>query len=131
MNLTNNIPVTRPFLDIKSDFMANIQRVLFSQHLTNYGNLYIELKKVLSERAKTHHCYVSNGTISLQLLLKLLGSNGEIITTPFSYVATTNAILWEETTGTYRVAELRILALQIEACDLCRNGSFVPIATKA
>lgn len=43
----------------------------------------------------------ANGTISLQIAIKLLGNNGEIITTPFSYVATTASIAWENCTPVF------------------------------
>ena len=43
----------------------------------------------------------NNGTIPIQIALKILGNQGEIITTPFSYVATTSAILWEYCTPVF------------------------------
>ena len=44
---------------------------------------------------------INNGTIPLQIALKLLGGGGEIITTPFSYVATTSIIVWEGCTPVF------------------------------
>lgn len=90
-----HIYVSRPFLP-KLDEISNRIAIIFQNNkLTNHGPLYLELNEVLVSRAQLEHSYVSNGTISLQLLLKALGCKGEVITTPFSYVATTNAILWE------------------------------------
>lgn len=90
-----NISVTRPFLPPESEVEGLIRGVFRRNHLTNHGPLNMELNQLLESRVSLHHAYVSNGTISLQLLLKSLGCSGEIVTTPFSYVATTNAILWE------------------------------------
>lgn len=89
------ITVTKPFLPDKNLFFELQSEVFENRSLTNMGPLYSRLQLKLAERAGVYHRYVSNGTISLQLLLKQLGAKGEIITTPFSYIATTNAILWE------------------------------------
>jgi dTDP-4-amino-4,6-dideoxygalactose transaminase len=89
------INVTSPFQPPKHDLLAKIEQIYQKRHYTNHGPLYTELNQLLESRSSLHHAYVSNGTISLQLLLKSLGCSGEIVTTPFSYVATTNAILWE------------------------------------
>jgi dTDP-4-amino-4,6-dideoxygalactose transaminase len=58
--------------------------------------LSLELEKKIKEYLGVFNITITNnGTIPLQIALKLLGNNGEIITTPFSYVATTAAIIWE------------------------------------
>lgn len=75
--------------------LAKLEQIFQKRQYTNHGPLYTELNQLLESRSSLHHAYVSNGTISLQLLLKSLGCSGEVVTTPFSYVATTNAILWE------------------------------------
>ena len=90
-----HIYVSRPFLPKLDQISNRIANIFQNNQLTNHGPLYQELNEALATRAELQHCYVSNGTISLQLLLKALGCRGEVITTPFSYVATTNAILWE------------------------------------
>ncbi len=64
--------------------------------LTNNGPLVNELELKLKEYLRVPHIlFLSNGTIALQIAIKALGLKGEIITTPFSYVATTSSILWE------------------------------------
>ncbi|MFN5794124.1 MAG: DegT/DnrJ/EryC1/StrS family aminotransferase, partial [Bacteroidota bacterium] len=56
----------------------------------------IELELKLKEYLQIENMiFMNNGTIPIQIALKILGNNGEIITTPFSYVATTSSILWE------------------------------------
>ena len=93
--MLKKINVTSPFQPPKHDLLAKIEQIYQKRQYTNYGPLYTELNQLLESRSSLHHAYVSNGTISLQLLLKSLGCSGEVVTTPFSYVATTNAILWE------------------------------------
>ena len=90
------IPVTKTFLPPIEEYQAQLKRIWSSQWLTNRGPLTIELEEKLKSHLKTDHILITNnGTIPLQIALKLLGNQGEIITTPFSYVATTSAIVWE------------------------------------
>jgi dTDP-4-amino-4,6-dideoxygalactose transaminase len=58
----------------------------------------LRLKKYIDNLSVSNIIIMNNGTIPLQIALKLLGKGGEIITTPFSYVATTAAIVWENCT---------------------------------
>lgn len=90
------IPVTKPFLPPREEYQALIDKVWNRNWLTNDGPLVQQLEKELEEYLDvTHLSYVSNGTIALQIAIKALGLRGEIITTPFSYVATTSSIVWE------------------------------------
>jgi dTDP-4-amino-4,6-dideoxygalactose transaminase len=81
--------------------MAQVQRAYDNQWLTNRGELVQELEQKLTDYLELKESKIlcmNNGTIPLQIALKLLGNGGEIITTPFSYVATTAAIVWENCT---------------------------------
>jgi dTDP-4-amino-4,6-dideoxygalactose transaminase len=90
------IPVTRTFLPPIEEYTHWIQKAYDKQWLTNRGALVVELEEKLKNYLSVNHILITNnGTIPLQMALKLLGNGGEIITTPFSYVATTAAILWE------------------------------------
>lgn len=98
------IPVTRSFLPPIEEYMAQVQRAYKNQWLTNRGELVKELEQKLTdylELKESQILIMSNGTIPLQIALKLLGKGGEIITTPFSYVATTSAIVWENCTPVF------------------------------
>lgn len=91
------IPVTKSFLPPIEEYTAQVQRAYNNAWLTNRGDLVRELEEKLSsflELQESKILITSNGTIPLQIALKLLGNGGEIITTPFSYVATTAAIVW-------------------------------------
>jgi dTDP-4-amino-4,6-dideoxygalactose transaminase len=65
-------------------------------HVTNNGPLAQELERSLLPYHGTRHVlFAGNGTITLQIALRALGITGEVVTTPFSYVASTTSILWE------------------------------------
>lgn len=90
------IPVTKAFLPKIETYTKEIQRAWNNQWLTNRGELVLELEEKLKKRLSLEKIIITNnGTIPIQIALKILGNNGEIITTPFSYVATTSAIIWE------------------------------------
>lgn len=90
------IPVTKTFLPPLEEYNKYLKRAWDKQWLTNRGELVLELEQKLKEYLKISNIIATNnGTLPLQIALKLLGNQGEIITTPFSYVATSAAIVWE------------------------------------
>ena len=90
------IPVTKPFLPPLGEYHAYLSGIYERNWLTNNGPLVNELELQLKRYLKVPYLlYVSNGTIAIQLAIKALGLKGNIITTPFSYVATTSSIVWE------------------------------------
>ncbi len=96
------IPVTRSFLPPIEEYMFQVQRAYDKKWLTNRGELVLDLEAKLKDYLKIDNILITNnGTIPIQIALKLLGGKGEIITTPFSYVATTSAIVWESCTPVF------------------------------
>ncbi|RZK63474.1 MAG: DegT/DnrJ/EryC1/StrS family aminotransferase, partial [Pedobacter sp.] len=96
------IPVTKPFLPSQENFQSYVNSIWERQWLTNNGPLVNDLELKLKEYLEIDHLlYVSNGTVALQIAIKALQLEGEIITTPFSFVATTNSILWQGCTPVY------------------------------
>lgn len=90
------IPVTKPFLPPIEEYQQYLSDIWERNWLTNHGPLVNDLELKLKEYLNIDHLlYVSNGTIALQIAIKALNLSGEIITTPFSYVATSSAITWE------------------------------------
>lgn len=90
------IPVTKPFLPPKEEYVKYLDGIWERNWLTNNGPLVNELELQLKQYLKINHMlYLGNGTIALQIAMKALELKGEIITTPFSYVATTSSIVWE------------------------------------
>lgn len=92
--------VTKPFIPNKNKFLDRVSKVLDRGILTNQGPEVQELERHLKEYLHNENVhYLSNGTIALQFALRALDvADGEVITTPFTYVATTSAILWERCT---------------------------------
>lgn len=90
------IPVTKPFLPPIQEYNYYLDGIWQRNWLTNNGPLVNELELRLKEYLGLDHLlFLSNGTIALQIAIKALNLSGEIITTPFSYVATTSSIVWE------------------------------------
>ncbi|MCD0486904.1 DegT/DnrJ/EryC1/StrS family aminotransferase [Pedobacter sp. MC2016-14] len=90
------IPVTKPFLPPQEEYEAYLKGIWKRQWLTNMGPLANELELQLKNHLQIDHLlFVTNGTVALQIAIKALELTGEIITTPFSFVATTSSIAWE------------------------------------
>ena len=90
------IPVTEPFLPPLEEYQERISQIWKRNWLTNDGPLVNELELELKRYLGLEHVlFVSDGTIALQFAIQALGVEGEVITTPFSYVATTSSIVWE------------------------------------
>lgn len=96
------INVTKTFLPPQEEYNKLLKRAWEAQWLTNRGELVLELEQKLKEYLNISNIIVTNnGTVPLQIAVKLLGNQGEIITTPFSYVATSAAIVWENCTPVF------------------------------
>src|SRR5690554_1037346 len=90
------IPITKPFLPPKEEYEKYLKDIWERNWLTNNGPLTQELEKKVKAHLKVKELlFVTNGTIALQMAIKALNLTGEIITTPFSFVATTSSIVWE------------------------------------
>lgn len=113
------IPVTRPFLPPEQIYQSFLHGIWQRQWLTNMGPLASQLEMELKSFLKLKHLlFVTNGTVALQMAIKALDLKGEIITTPFSFVATTSSIVWEGCTPVFvdiDAESLNIDADQIEA----------------
>lgn len=96
------IPVTKPFVPPLEQYMKYLEGIWDRKWLTNNGPLLKELEIRLCKYLKTKHTVVTNnGTIAIQLSLKALGITKEVITTPYSYVATTSSLVWEGCTPVF------------------------------
>ncbi|ANQ48428.1 DegT/DnrJ/EryC1/StrS family aminotransferase [Flammeovirga sp. MY04] len=90
------INVNKPFLPKSDEYQRYVDQIFNINWLTNNGPLVNEFELKIKDYLKINHfLFVSNGTIALQFAIKALDLKGEIITTPFSYVATTSSIVWE------------------------------------
>ena len=90
------ISVAKPFLSPIEEYNQYLKSIWQRNWLIDHGLLVNEFELQLKQYLDIHHLlFVSNGTGALQIAIKALGLKGEIITTPFSYVATTTSIVWE------------------------------------
>lgn len=102
--MDNKIFVTKSFLPDKAKYFSYLENIFDNNlPLTNNANLVITLENTLKNFLQVPYFqYVTNGTIAIQLAIHALGlENCEIITTPFTYVATINSILWEKCTPVF------------------------------
>lgn len=91
----NIITVTSPLLPSLDDFTAELKKIWECKWITNNGSYHKELEKALAEYLKVPYVSLfTNGTLPLMTALQALRITGEVITTPYSFVATTHSIWW-------------------------------------
>jgi dTDP-4-amino-4,6-dideoxygalactose transaminase len=91
------IYVTRPYLPPIEEFAAGLREIWDNQWLTNNGPVLRRYTQTLCSYFQTENvCLFNNGTLALQLGLQGMGISGEVITTPFTFVATTHALYWNK-----------------------------------
>jgi len=96
------IPVTQTFLPPQEEFQAILREAWQAGWMTNRGTLVKRLEAQLQDYLGiAPPIATTNGTLPLQIALNLFGKGGEIITTPFSYVATTSSIIWQGCTPVF------------------------------
>lgn len=98
--MTNKRPpvyVTRPVLPPLEEFHKSLKRIWSNGIITNNGSFHIEFEDALTKYLGVDHISVfNNGTLALLTSLQALDIKGEVITTPFSFVATTHALWWNK-----------------------------------
>jgi dTDP-4-amino-4,6-dideoxygalactose transaminase len=96
------IYVTKPYLPSKEKLIDYIDQIYKNEWLTNNGPLLKSYEEKLSALLDIPKLlFLNNGTIALQFAIKALDLKDEVITTPFSYVATTSSIVWENCTPVF------------------------------
>lgn len=117
------INVTKTYLPDFEEYTAILKRAWDKSWITNNGELVQELEQKLKVYLNVNHLlFCSNGTVVLQMALKAFNITKEVITTPFSYVATTNAILWEGCTPVF---------VDIDPITLCIDADKIEAAITA
>ena len=95
--MANKILVTQPLLPDLEEFIPYLEKIWESKWLTNNGQFHQQLEQELCDYLGVKHiCLFSNGTLALITALQALRISGEVITTPFSFVATTHALWWNK-----------------------------------
>ena len=95
MDDSSHIYVTKPSLPPLDEFLPYLEEIWTSRWLTNSGPFHQKLETELATYLGVEHlALVSNGTIGLVIALQALHISGEVITTPYSFVATAHSLLW-------------------------------------
>lgn len=125
------ITVTQPCLPPLEEFMPYLQQIWQNKWLTNNGPLHQQLEKELAEYLGVKYISVfSNGTLALITALQALNITGEVITTPFSFVATTHSLWWNKITPVFVDIEPKFLNLdptKIEAAITPQTTAIMPV----
>ena len=99
---STKIEITHPFFPPREELDYYIDQIYKNQWLTNDGPLVKRLEIELINYLELERlALVSSGTMALQIVLEMLPKKGEVITTPFSFVATTSTIQWQAHTPVY------------------------------
>lgn len=97
-----NLTVTSPLLPDLEEFHGLLKEIWASKWVTNMGRFHRQLERALAEYLKVPYLSLfTNGTLPLLTALQALHIKGEVITTPYSFVATTHAIWWNGCTPVF------------------------------
>ena len=92
---TKDVFVTQPTLPPLEEFIPYLEEIWNSKILTNGGKFHQQLETALCEYLGIEHIALfTNGTLALVTALQALRTTGEVITTPYSFVATSHSLLW-------------------------------------
>ncbi|AJZ89998.1 aminotransferase [Klebsiella michiganensis] len=98
----NNVFVTSPLLPPLEEFLPYMEKIWKNRILTNGGEFHQQLEQALAEYLGVKYvCLFSNGTLALLTALQALRVTGEVITTPYSFVATSHTLLWNRLTPVF------------------------------
>ena len=93
----NHLKIAQPFLPPLGEFLPLLEDIWMSKNLTNFGKYHRMFESELASYLDVEHLsLVSSATLGLNVALKLLNISGEVITTPYSFVATSNVLAWQK-----------------------------------
>lgn len=126
-----NIPVTKPFLPPLEEFIPYLEKIWENHQLTNNGPFHQQLEKALCEYLGVEYISLfANGTIALVTALQALRITGEVITTPYSFVATSHSLIWNDLTPVFvdiKPGSFNIDPEKIEAAITPRTTAIMPV----
>ena len=126
-----NIYVTQPYLPPLEEFTPYLEQIWANKILTNGGPFHQQLEQALCEYLGVPHIALfTNGTLALITALQALRVTGEVITTPYSFVATAHALLWQNCQPVFVDVEPRTLNLdpaKIEAAITPQTTAILPV----
>jgi dTDP-4-amino-4,6-dideoxygalactose transaminase len=126
------IYVTQPVLPPLDEFMPYLEKIWASKQLSNGGAMHQQLEQALCDYLGVPHvCLFNNGTNALLTALQALSiTDGEVITTPYSFVATANAIVWNGLTPVFvdiDPVSLNLDPSKIEAAITDKTKAIMPV----
>ncbi len=126
-----DIFVTQPTLPPLEEFVPYLEQIWENKTLTNGGPFHQKLEEKLCEYLGVEHiCLFTNGTIALVTALQALRITGEVITTPFSFVATSHSLLWNNIKPVFADIDPKTLNLDpanIEAAITPQTTAIMPV----
>lgn len=126
-----NILLMRPYMPPREEFEHYLDKIWTSRNLTNGGPIHEEFEQALCKYLGVDYiCLLANGTLALMIALKALHLKGEVITTPFTSVATLQAIHWNNLKPVFvdiDPVDLSIHPAQIEAAITNETVAMVPV----
>lgn len=129
--MSKPIYVTQPYLPPLNEFLPYLQEIWDSRILTNAGPFHVKLEKALCEYLGVEHIALfANGTIALVTALQALRVTGEVITTPYSFVATSHSLLWNGIRPVFVDVDAKTLNLdpsKIEAAITPQTTAIMPV----
>ncbi|WP_347113441.1 DegT/DnrJ/EryC1/StrS family aminotransferase [Leclercia sp. S52] len=100
--MSDNVYVTSPLLPPLEEFIPYLEKIWHSKVLTNGGEFHQQLEAALADYLGVKYiCLFANGTLALLTALQALRVTGEVITTPYSFVATSHTLLWNGLTPVF------------------------------
>jgi len=127
----NNIYVTQPSLPDLQEFIPYLESIWQSKQLTNNGPYHQQLEKEMAEFLGVKYVSLfANGTLALLTALQVLKITGEVITTPYSFVATTHALWWNKIKPVFVDIEPKYCTLdpeKIEAAITPQTTAILPV----
>ena len=131
MTAHNNIYVTQPYLPPLDEFIPYLQEIWDNKILTNGGPFHVRLEKALCDHLGVEHISLfTNGTIALVTALQALRIGGEVITTPYSFVATAHSLIWHGNKPVFVDIDpisLNLDPMKIEAAITPQTTAIMPV----
>ena len=125
------IYVTQPYLPPLEEFIPYLEKIWDSKILTNCGPMHQQLEQALRDYLGVEHIALfNNGTIALLTALQSLRITGEVITTPYSFVATAHSLLWNGIKPVFVDIDRKTLNLdppKIEAAITPQTTAIMPV----
>ena len=125
------IYVTQPYLPPLEEFIPYLEKIWANKILTNGGPFHQQLEQALCDYLGVKHLALfTNGTIALVSALQALRITGEVITTPYSFVATAHSLLWNGIKPVFADIDPRTLNLdpaKIEAAITPQTTAIMPV----